>query len=157
MFVSVRGVVVGSVVLVGGLVSILVLLPRVTPFFFLNCSLLGGGTQCSSSLNFIYPTAFLFSMAGAVVMFYGMFGRRFILGPLYVVGMLSLGLGSAGVAFGYLERQWCVYNTWGLCVGINLQVFAPAIVAGLILIGGNGFWWRRGLPKTPQQIPAKPR
>lgn len=111
--------------------------------------------QCSGSSNPVYPVAFLVSMAGPVVLSFGVFGRRFVLGPLYAVGTLLLGFGSFGVTFGYLCDQWSASQPYSLCVAYDPEFFAQFIVAGLVLIGGNGFLWWRGLQKRPQ-IAAEP-
>jgi len=150
---SIKALAAGSVILIGGLLSVLFLLPRVTPYDILNCSPFEGGTQCFGSLNPVYPVVFMISMAGSVVLFFGMFGRRFVLGPLYMIGMLLLGWGSAGVTFGYLGLQWCVSQPFALsCIAYHSEFYTPAIVAGMTLIGGNYLWWWRGLSKKPVAI-----
>jgi hypothetical protein len=150
---SIKAIVFGGVVLIGGFASVLILLPSITPYEFLNCSPIVGGMQCSSSLNPVYTPAFIISMAGSVVLFFGVFGRRFVLGPLFVIGTLLMGLGSAGVTFGYLAEQWCTSQTMLPCVFVNPGSFTLAMLTGLILIGGN-YWWWRGLPK--KQVAIRP-
>ncbi len=147
---SIKAIVFGGVVLIGGLASALILLPSITPYEFVNCTHIIGGTQCSSSANPVYTAAFIISMAGSVVLFFGVFGRRFVLGPLYVIGTLLMGLGSAGVTFGYLGERWCGSQPLLSCIAYHPESFTLAILAGLTLIGGNYLWWWRGLPKKPQ-------
>ena len=141
--------VIGASLLFGGIATMLALLPAVTPFWVLSCSPIAGGTQCFGGPNLIYPAVFLISMAGAVLVFLGLFGRGFVIAPLFVAGLLLLGWGSAGMVFDYLsqvsnESCWSLFS---LCVSghLNPGPFATGMVVGVILIGWNGFWWfRRG-------------
>ena len=150
---------IGATLLCGGIVTLLILLPAITPFWVLSCSPIVGGMQCFGGPNLIYPIFFLVSMAGAVLLFSGSFGRGFVIAPLFIAGMLLLGWGSAGMIFGYLDsvsNESCG-SLFSLCVSAHLNPgpFATAIAGGAILIGCNGFWWFwRGLHYGQEHRPT---
>jgi hypothetical protein len=154
---SVLSVAAGFGILFGGILALFVL-PRITPFLFSDCgSLPGGGSVCSSIFNPIYPLVFVASMWGAVALFHVLFGRNFVLNPLFIIGMLSLSLGLLAVIFGYLDWQWectqvgfvAVLPIGIACVHgypVNFTIGAPfalAMVLGVGLIGVDAFQWRR--------------
>jgi hypothetical protein len=71
---------------------------RVPPYEVLSCtSLQGGGGWCFGDLHSVYPNpivyqiAVIISMAGAVLFFLGLFGRGFILGPFFILGVFIIG------------------------------------------------------------------
>jgi hypothetical protein len=136
--------VIGAALFFGGIASLLALLPAVTPFRVLSCSPIAGGTQCFGGPNLIYPAVFAISMAGAVLAFFGFLGRGFVAAWLFIVGMILLGWGSAVIIIAHLGSS-CT-SSFQICTTMdpNLVPFATAIVAGVILIGCNGFlrFWR---------------
>ena len=154
---SLNGVLVGIVILCGGLASLFEL-PKVTPYEFLKCSAYQGGTQCYSNLNPIYSIVFVVSMFGAVLLFFGLFGRAFVLGPFLIVGMLSLSWGLLPVIFGYLSLEWCKKQIFTLCVAYHPEFSEPLLLVGVLLIAVNGLPWHSGLGglrRMRQQILAR--
>ena len=133
----------GAAIFVGGLGAMVTLLPYITPYDLVKCTPLGGGTECIGSLNLVYPAIFVMSMVGGGLAFYGLFGRGFVLSPLFILGMLALGWGLAGVIFGYEGQLWCRSQAFLLsCIATNPDFFTPFLVGGLALIGGDGYlWW----------------
>ena len=117
------------------------LLPYVTPYDLMRCTPLGGGTECIGSLNPVYPAIFIMSMVGGGLAFYGLFGRGFVLSPIFILGTLAFGWGLAGVVFGYEGELWCRSFLLS-CVAYHPEFFTAYLVGGLALIGGNGYlWW----------------
>jgi hypothetical protein len=78
-------------------------------------------------------------MGGAVLVFFGIFGRAFVLGPLFVGGMLLLTVGLSGVVLGYVGFESCGLSRFPvfLCPAYHPETFEPVIVLGAILIVGN--------------------
>jgi hypothetical protein len=110
-------------------VLLLVALPGVTPFEVVNCSAgvvepSSGGPFCFNSVNPVYPVVFLFQVAGTVVFFFGKFGKRFIVNPVFVAGMIALEYGLSGVVSGTLDAQ-------------RASTFSPVIFAPLVVIGAG--------------------
>jgi hypothetical protein len=107
-------------------VAALVALPSLSPFELVRCAPgpLSPPTQgaCFSSVNPAYPAAFLLSLAGTVVLFFGAFGRSFVANPVFVVAMIALGYGLSGVVSGALDAQ--------RASTISPEVFAPLVAIG---------------------------
>jgi hypothetical protein len=80
-------------------------------------------------------------MAGAMLVFFGLFGRGFVLGPLFVVGMYLLTLGLENVVLGYLAGVPSVGEPADLLGGIayHPELNEPFVLAGVMQIAGNGF------------------
>lgn len=133
----------GAAIFAGGLGAMVTLLPHLTPYDLMRCSPFEGGTQCLGSLNPVYPAVLVASMVGGGLAFYGVFGRGFVLSPLFILGMLVFGWGLAGVVFGYEGQLWCGSQPFLLsCIAYHPEFFTPFLVGGLALIGGNGYlWW----------------
>ncbi len=107
-------------------VAALAVLPKLAPFELVHCSPAPAqpsqGALCSSSLNLVYPVVFLLSLAGAVVFFFGAFGKGFIVSPVFVIGMIALGYGLSGVVSGALDAE-------------RASTIGPAVFAPLVAIG----------------------
>ena len=90
-------------------------------------------------------------MAGAVLVFFGLFGRFFILGPGFIVGMLLADLGLFGVIFGYIGFESCgsgLFPGPSLCPAYHPELFEPFILIGVLLVATNAFWWNSGSGKS---------
>jgi len=70
--------------------------------------------------------AFLLSLAGTVILFYGMFGRSFVVSPVFVVAMIALGYGLSGVVSGSLDAE--------RVSTISPDVFAPLVAIGALAL-----------------------
>lgn len=106
-------------------VAALIVLPRLSPFEQLHCPP-QGAAPCFSSVNPAYPVAFLLSLAGMVVLFFGAFGKGFVVSPVFVVGMIALGYGLSGVVTGLLDAQ--------RASPIGPEVFAPLVAIGALAL-----------------------
>jgi len=134
----------GAAVVCAG-VLLLVSLPGVTPFEQVNCSVgvvepSSGGPFCFNSVNPVYPGLFLLQVAGTIVFFFGAFGKRFIVNPLFVAGMIALEYGLSGVVSGALDAQ-------------RANTFSPILFAPLVVIGAGAIALqtvrRLGRPRQP--------
>jgi len=107
-------------------VAALIALPSFSPFELVHCTPgpLSPPSQgaCFSGVNPAYPVAFLLSLAGTVVLFFGAFGRSFIVSPVFVVAMIALGYGLSGVVSGSLDAE-------------RASTISPAVFAPLVAIG----------------------
>jgi hypothetical protein len=119
---------VGGAGLLFASVAALVALPSLSPFELLHCpnAVLSppaqGSPLCFSSVNPAYPAAFLLSLAGTVILFFGAFGRSFVVSPVFVVAMIALGYGLSGVVSGVLDAQ-------------RASTMSPVVFAPLVAIG----------------------
>lgn len=116
----------GGAGLVCASVAALIALPSLSPFEVVHCPLAQGAEVCFSSVNPAYPAAFLLSLAGTVVLFFGAFGRSFIVSPVFVVGMIALGYGLSGVVSGSLDAQ--------RASTISPEVFVPLVAIGALAL-----------------------
>ena len=110
-------------------VAALIALPSLSPFELLHCpGPLPPSAQgaCFSSVNPAYPAAFLLSLAGTVILFFGAFGRSFIVSPVFVVAMIALGYGLSGVVSGSLDAQ--------RASTMSPEVFAPLVAIGALAL-----------------------
>ena len=111
-------------------VYLLVTLPKVSPLDIVHCVPAAPphaqGETCFSSVNPVYPVVFLLSVAGTVIIFLGAFGKRFVVSPVFVAGMISLEYGLAGVVSGVLGK--------GTGVQVDPFVFSPLIAIGGVVI-----------------------
>jgi hypothetical protein len=120
---------VGGAGLLCASVAALIALPGLSPFELLHCpGPLAPPAQgaCFSSVNPAYPAAFLLSLAGTVILFFGAFGRSFIVSPVFVVAMIALGYGLSGVVSGSLDAQ--------RASTISPEVFAPLVAIGALAL-----------------------
>jgi hypothetical protein len=106
---------------------LLVALPGVAPFEQVNCSVgivepSSGGPFCFNSVNPVYPVVFLFQVAGTLVFFFGAFGKRFVVNPVFIAGMIALEYGLSGVVSDALDAQ--------RANAISPVIFAPLVVIG---------------------------
>jgi hypothetical protein len=103
---------------------IFLVMPSVTPFDSVHCLT---STQCFNGINPAYPLVFLVSVAGTVVLFFGLFGRRFVFSPVFAIGMIALEYGLAGV----------VSSSLGAQSGPNLTPvdFLPFVTIGVVVLG----------------------
>jgi hypothetical protein len=125
---SVRLVAAGAGLLCAS-VAALVALPSFTPFELVHCpGPLSPPAQeaCFSGVNPAYPVAFLLSLAGTVVLFFGAFGRSFVVSPVFVVAMIALGYGLSGVVSGSLDAE--------RASTISPEVFAPLVAIGALAL-----------------------
>lgn len=108
-------------------VAVLLVLPRLSPFELLHCppeapAQPSQAATCFSSVNPLYPIVFLLSAAGTVVIFFGAFGKSFVVSPVFVAGMIALEYGLSGVVSGALDAE-------------RAQPIDPAVFAPLVAIG----------------------
>ncbi len=126
---SVRLAFAGAAVVCASVAS-LVTLPNLSPFELVRCPPASGqppqAALCLSSVNPVYPVVFLLSLAGAVVFFFGAFGRGFVVSPVFVIGMIALGYGLSGVVSGVLDAQRVSTN--------SPAVFAPLVAIGALAL-----------------------
>jgi hypothetical protein len=120
---SARVAAAGAGLAFGGLLALLAVMPRVTPFELRRCF---PGSQCFSSVNPDYPLVFLLSVAGTVLLFLGLFGRGFVLNPVFVAGMIALEYGLAGVVSAALDAEREAAG--------GPVVFAPLVAIGALAI-----------------------
>ena len=85
---SVKLAAAGTFLVLSDIVTLMLLLPRLSPFEFLSCSPISGGTQCVESYNTAYDFVFLLSAFGIILLFLGRFGKSFILKPLFILGLI---------------------------------------------------------------------
>ncbi|MHB8568541.1 MAG: hypothetical protein ACYC7D_15980 [Nitrososphaerales archaeon] len=87
---------IGLVLTTATLFAQLILLTRLFPYEYYNCSAIsGGGETCTGSINPIYPLLFLVFIGGIILIFAGLFGWRFIISPLFILGMGLFGFGAS--------------------------------------------------------------
>jgi len=109
-------------------VALLLVLPRLSPFELLHCPHAAPAQPskeaavCFSSVNPLYPIVFLLSAAGTIVIFFGAFGKTFIVSPVFVAGMIALEYGLSGVVSGALDAE--------RAGPIDPAVFAPLVAIG---------------------------
>jgi hypothetical protein len=123
---SVRIVAAGAALLCASAFSLAVALPRLSPFEVLRC-IPPGQTVCFSGVNPAYPVAFLLSVAGTVMLFFGAFGRGFVVNPVFVAGMIALSYGLSGVVSAVLDTQ-------------RATTSAPEVFMPLVAIGAVAIW-----------------
>jgi hypothetical protein len=135
---SVPRFVVGLSILCASLTTMLLVLPRVTPYEFLSCRVLRGAQECLGSPNPLYPLTFIISVAGTLLLFFGLFGRSFIFRPLFVFGIFVLELGMLPVVFGFLGTESCASQSGRFfgttCIAHNPEGFYPFIALGALSI-----------------------
>jgi hypothetical protein len=121
-------------------------LPRFTSYEFPNCIRSpGGGEQCIF-INPIYLIILIISMTGAVLFFFGLLGRGFILGPFFMLGGVLVALGLAGVIFEYFDYEdSCILGASPACFGYQPEIGEIAIIAGTFAIAVNAFSWYSGI------------
>ena len=143
---SLRLAAAGAAVLCASYVALFVVMPRFTPFEFLNCTPISpsqafpeGGSSCFTSLNPApYLLVFLVSVGGTVVMLFGLLGRGFVVSPVSVIGMIALEWGLAGVVSASLNTR--------SGVAVNPAIFAPYVALGAVVLCFQAF--RRLRPRT---------
>ena len=123
---SVSLAIAGAVILCAS-VALLLVLPRLSPFELLHCPLAAPAqplqeAPCFSSVNPLYPIVFLLSAAGTVVIFFGAFGKSFIVSPVFVAGMIALEYGLSGVVSGTLDAE--------RANPVDPAVFTPLVAIG---------------------------
>jgi hypothetical protein len=106
-------------------VAALIALPRFTPFELIHC-LPASPLLCFSSVNPAYPVAFLMSLGGTVILFFGVFGKSFVVSPVFVIGMIALGYGLSGVVSGALDAQ--------RASSTSPLVFVPLVAIGAVAL-----------------------
>ncbi len=68
----------------------------------------------------------MLSLAGTVILFFGAFGRSFVVSPVFVVAMIALGYGLSGVVSGSLDAE--------RASTISPEVFAPLVGIGALAL-----------------------
>ena len=126
----------GAVILVGGY-ALIAALPRVSPFHVVHCI----GSSCFSGLNPAYPLLFVATVAGTAVLFFGLFGRAFVLSPVFVASMVALEYGLAA-------------TTSSLLSGQDPLVFSPLVAIGFAGLGFNAYRRLRRSVATPGEGPS---
>lgn len=90
-------------------------------------------------------------MAGVVLLFYGLFGRAFVFGPFFVLGVVVAAYGLVGVVLGYIGFESCgvgLPGTLSSCMAYHPELFEPFILLGGSLISVNAYSWYSGLSET---------
>jgi len=130
---SVRLAEAGLALLCASYFALVVAMPRLSPFQFLTCSYIPptpsfpqGGTTCSSSLNPAYPLVFLISVVGTVTLLFGVFGRGLVFSPVFVIGIIALEYGLAGVVSASLDTE--------SGVSTNPAIFSPFVFIGALAL-----------------------
>ena len=131
---SVRVAAAGGALLCASVFALGVALPRLTPFEVVHC-VPPGETVCFSGVHPAYPAFFLLSIAGIVVLFFGVFGRGFVFNPVFAVGMIALAYGLSQVVSAVLDKQRATPASPG--------IFMPLVVIGAIAIWFRVYRWRR--------------
>ncbi len=115
--------------------TLLLVLPRVSPYESLACTTAQGVRECVGILNPVYVIVFLFSVGGTILLFFGLFSRDFILKPLFIVGLLLLEWSTLGVTFGYLSLEWCASaNLPTSCIAYHPEFYLLTAVGGALVI-----------------------
>jgi len=147
-------------VLCASLAVLLLALPRFSPFEYWICNPSQGGTECSSYLNPLYPIAFLSSVGGTIAMFYGLFGRAFVLKPVFIVGMVLLEWSVLGLSFGYLSREWCfsarLPSGCVSFVGVDYGLYLPGIAGAALILLQSAIQLRPPHPKKATRVDLLP-
>ncbi len=133
----------GAVLLCASYAAMLVVLPGVSPFELVHCvsatpAQAPLASSCFSSLNPVYLAVFLVSVAGTVALFIGEFGRRFVVGPVFVAGMVALEYGLAGTVSALLGTKGGVST--------SPVTFAPLVAIGAAAMCFHTYRWLR--PRT---------
>jgi hypothetical protein len=137
---SARTAVAGAALLCASYAAMLVVLPNVPPFEILRCTSATPAqapliSSCFSSLSPVYPVAFIVSVAATVALFFGAFGRRFVVSPVFVAGMVALEYGLAGTVAALLDAR--------SGVAVNPLIFAPLVAIGASAVGFHTCRWLR--------------
>ncbi len=122
---STRTALVGALLFCASSFVLVVALPRLSPFEVTHC-VPPGETVCFSGVNPAFPAAFLLSVAGAVLLFFGAFGRGFVVSPVFVAGMIAIAYGLSGVVTAVLDAQRANPE--------SPEVFAPLVAVGALAI-----------------------
>lgn len=127
----------GTTVLVAGLLTLVRVLPKLTPYDLLRCRPDQGGIECFGGMNPAYPILFIVAIGGLVMLFLGVFGRNFVVTPLFVSGVLIEACGLSGIIFGYIGFESCAQSPYSLCMAYHPEFNEPWVLAGSILISAN--------------------
>ena len=103
-------------------------MPSITPFHVTRCV---PGSACFSALNPDYPLVFVLSIAATGVLFFGLFGRGFVINPVFVAAMAALEYGLAGAVSALLS-------------GHDPEIFAPLVAIGAVGLGIHAIRHRPG-------------
>jgi hypothetical protein len=112
----------------------LLVLPNLSPFEFLSCQSVRGGTECSGSINPLYSLTYVVSIAGGLLLFVGLFGASFVRRPLFLFGFILVELGFGPVIFGFLASEWCSSQPMISCVTTSAAGFLSFVALGSLSI-----------------------
>ncbi len=114
----------------------MLVLPSLSPYESFVCSTTPQGAgECLGILNPVYLIVFLFSVGGTILFFFGLFGRDFILKPLFIFGLLLLEWNVYGGTFGYLSSEWCASATIRTpCIAYHPEFYLLTAVGGALII-----------------------
>lgn len=119
----------GGFLLFASYAGLLIVMPALTPFTLVHCVYQTPGnaprSECYTGINPDYPVVFIFSIAGTVMLLFGVFGRAYVTSPLFVAGMIALEYGLAGVVSSAQQRTG---------VGESPLLFAPLLAVGGFVI-----------------------
>jgi hypothetical protein len=139
--------VVGAAILFASYAAMLAVLPNVPPFEVLHCNPASPAqaplvSSCFSSLSPVYPATFVVSILSTVVLFSGAFGRRFVVSPTFVAGMVALEYGLAGTVSALLDARSGVAR--------DPLIFALPVAIGAAALCFHAYRWLH-----PRKVPIQ--
>ncbi len=149
---SILGILAGVSLTCGCLLGLLLVLPGVAPAEIPSCTTGQGATTCFGSENPTYSMVFLGFLAGIVLTFLALFGRRFVLNSYVPAGMTLLAVGSYSLIFAYLNRHsGCGFaRVPSSCLAYHPEFPALVVAGGLLLIAFSVFRQIRSLHQKSQ-------
>ena len=123
-------------------------LARFAPYVYNGCSVVAdNGMVCTGSFGFEFWLTVPSFLAGTCLLAFGVFGRRFIGGVFFTVGMIPFSWGALSAMLQYLSVESCVFFPLpSACIAARPDIIVEALlaIAGLTVMSlqmtslGNG-------------------
>ena len=135
---SKTGLISGASLLVAS-VALPLALARFAPFVYYGCSIVAdNGLVCTGNFGFEFWLTVPMFLAGSCLFAFGVFGRRFIGGVLFIVGMIPFSLGALLAILQYISFESCFLSPLPLlaCVATRPDTVIEALltIAGLLVM-----------------------